>query len=819
MNDSATGPAAERESEQRLRDMNEALLVSSVRQHELTEQADRQRDEAEADRDRAERLAAALRESEKRYHTLFESIDQGFCIIEFLDGPHGPLSDYVHVEANPAFAANSGIPDIVGQKVREIVPGEAEGWVEIYRNVLLTGEPVRFQRELVATGRYLDLSAFRVEPAERRQVAVLFKDITGHKRAEKALRESEDRYRTLFDAMDEGYCIIEVLFDKSPEKDGQPVDYRFIEVNGSFERQTGMHDVIGKRMLEFVLAIEPHWLNNYAKVALTGAGIRFSGEYKGLHRYFDVYAFRAAGWPEHHVAVLFADVTARKQAEQAAARLAAIVTFSEDAIVSKDLDGILTSWNNGAERLFGYVAEEVIGKPVTLLTPHDHLDEEPWILESIRRGEAVEYHETVRRRKDGSLLDISLTVSPLRDAAGRVIGASAIARDITQRRRLERQTQQQAAELSDLHRRKDEFLAMLSHELRNPLAPIANAVQLLRLEKNEDSIQQQARLIIERQVGQLSHLVDDLLEVSRISTGRIHLQRERLDLRTIVERAVETTRPLIGQRGHALSLSLSPTPIWLDADASRLEQVVVNLLTNAAKYTEQGGNIWIGLGQESFEAVLRIRDTGLGIAPELLPRIFDLFSQGERTIDRAQGGLGVGLALVHQLVQLHGGRVEALSVLGQGSEFVVRLPAVSSAPPPSALSFAETARPRGNGCRVLVVDDNVDSATSLALLLRRSGHDVRMAHDGPTAVQAALDDQPDVMLLDIGLPGFSGYEVAKRLRMQPGFQSLLLVAMTGYGQESDRQQSREAGFDHHLVKPANFAQVQKIVAEVVERSG
>ena len=328
------------------------------------------------------------------------------------------------------------------------------------------------------------------------------------------------------------------------------------------------------------------------------------------------------------------------------------------------------------------------------------------------------------------------------------------------------------------------------------------------------------RSLIERQVGNLKHLIDDLLEVSRISTGRVQLRRERIVVSGVVERAVETAHPLIVQRRHELTLSVPQQPIWLQADAARLEQVVVNLLTNAAKYTDEGGHLWLSVEQEGDAAVLRLRDTGIGIAPELLPRIFDLFTQAERSLDRAQGGLGIGLCLVQRLVDLHGGSVAAYSVLGQGSEFVVRLPLMlaSMAPLPLPSPSIETAAPPGITRRVLVVDDNVDAAQSLAMLLQALGHDVRMAYDGPGAVEAALDFRPDMVLLDIGLPGLSGIEVARRIRQLAALKNIVLVAMTGYGQDTDRQRSLEAGFDHHLVKPADFDQVQKILASVPEKA-
>jgi CheY-like chemotaxis protein/nitrogen-specific signal transduction histidine kinase len=386
---------------------------------------------------------------------------------------------------------------------------------------------------------------------------------------------------------------------------------------------------------------------------------------------------------------------------------------------------------------------------------------------------------------------------------------------------LQRLTQEQAAALADLDRRKDEFLAMLSHELRNPLAPILNAALLLRLHSNRNRLQgienpvlQQSATVIERQVGQLTLIVDELLEVSRITTGRIQLHQERIAVGVVVENAVATVRSLIDQRKHYLTVSLPTQAIWLHADAARLEQVVVNLLTNAAKYTDLGGHIWVTVQQEGEEAVLHVRDTGVGIAPEVLPRIFDLFTQAERSLDRAQGGLGIGLALVRRLVEMHGGTVAASSALGQGSEFVVRLPAVPPPQPQSSAPLFEKAQPTGPSLRVLVVDDNVDTVTTLALLVRECGHDVRTAYDGLAVLEAALDYRPNVVLLDIGLPGLNGFEVAKRMRQQPALQTAVLVAMTGYGQESDRQRSQEAGFDHHLVKPGDFGKVLQILATV-----
>jgi signal transduction histidine kinase/ActR/RegA family two-component response regulator len=383
---------------------------------------------------------------------------------------------------------------------------------------------------------------------------------------------------------------------------------------------------------------------------------------------------------------------------------------------------------------------------------------------------------------------------------------------------LERKAQAQAATLAEVDRNKDEFLAMLSHELRSPLAAISNATELLRLEKNEGPLQLRARQIIERKVGHLTHLVQDMLDVSRITSGKVQLRLQPIDLGSVVEGALEISRPLLDQHQHELTVSLPSEPILVHADGARLEQVVVNLLTNAAKYSDDAGHISLTVQQEDGWAVLRVQDRGVGIAPELLPHIFDLFTQAERSLDRSEGGLGIGLYVVQRMVQLHGGSVEVSSVMEQGTEFVVRLPVESAPILPSSIPATETAQPTARVCRVLVVDDDEDTAEGLAMLLTQAGHDVRIAHDGPAAVEAALDYRPDVVLTDIGLPMLNGYEVAQRLRQHAELRGTMLVAITGYGQERDRARTGEAGFDYHLLKPADFREVQKILATVMERA-
>jgi signal transduction histidine kinase/DNA-binding response OmpR family regulator len=371
-------------------------------------------------------------------------------------------------------------------------------------------------------------------------------------------------------------------------------------------------------------------------------------------------------------------------------------------------------------------------------------------------------------------------------------------------------------EVQEADRRKNEFLAMLAHELRNPLAPIRSAVQILRLVGSTDPKVRWSQDVIDRQVQQMARLVDDLLDVSRITRGQITLQTEPLDLSAIVSRALEISQPLLDQRRHELTVSLPREGLRVEADPTRLAQVVANLLNNAAKFTPEGGRIGLSATREKDEVVLRVRDSGMGIPADMLASIFDLFTQVDLSLDRSQGGLGIGLTLVRRLVELHKGTVQAFSAgPNQGSEFVVRLPALAEvrSQDHSANGSARSPEP----CpprRIVVVDDNVDGAESLAIVLRLSGHEVRCAHNGPEALEVADGFRPEVMLLDIGLPGMDGYEVARQVQQRPGLEEVLLVALTGYGRDEDRQRAEEAGFDVHLVKPVHADDLPAVLARV-----
>jgi PAS domain S-box-containing protein len=641
--------------------------------------------------------------------------------------------------------------------------------------------------------------------------------------------------------------------------------------------------------------------------------------------------------------LIFRDVTAHRRAERervsqllTTSLLASIIESSDDAIIGKSLDGIIQSWNAAAERLFGYTAAQAVGRHISLVIPPDRLDEEDHIIASLKAGQRIEHFETERVRSDGHRITVSLTISPIKDDAGTVVGASKIVRDVsdrkraeaerekfvtlvesstdfigmcdlrgvpffvnraglemvglddmeaarsvpvqsfffpedqarimqeffplvlekghgeievrfrhfktgaaiwmaykvltlpdvagrpiafatvsqdvTERKRLEDNLIRLAADLSEADRRKNEFLAMLAHELRNPLAPISNTVQALHLGGGDADTLRSASQMLQRQVGQMSRLVDDLLDMSRITRGKIELRKGRVELAPIIQQAVEAVRALYRSLDHELTVTLPPRPVHLDADPARLAQVVGNLLSNAGKFTDKGGHVWLTVEEHGTQAVIRVRDNGIGIAAEHHPRLFEMFAQVDTSLERSRDGLGIGLTLVKTLVELHGGTVDVRSDgPGRGSEFTVRLPVLietaRDAPPTTVVAPVPAA-----SRRVLIVDDSEDGAESLAMLLEFGGHTTYQAHDGVAALEAANRLRPDAVLLDIGLPGLNGYEVCSRIRNEPWGKRILLVALTGWGQDEDRHRSREAGFDAHMVKPVDFDVLFKLLA-------
>ena len=495
-----------------------------------------------------------------------------------------------------------------------------------------------------------------------------------------------------------------------------------------------------------------------------------------------------------------------------------VIAQMDDAVIAVDNEQRVTYLNEAAARQYGVPASDALGRPLAAL--YDYR----WLA----AGDAAAAQEALARtgswrgrnlhiKRSGEAIHVESAVTVTRDQHGQRSGLLAVIRDVSERVRAE-------AALADADRRKDEFLATLAHELRNPLAPIRNALEMMHLDGGPLT-QADARGIIERQLRQLVHLVDDLLDVSRISQGKVELRRQRVDVVDAVRAAVETSRPLIAAGRHELTVQLPPAgELVVEADLTRLTQVIANLMNNAAKYTPERGRITVAAERSgAAEALVQVHDSGVGIPAEMLPRVFDLFAQVDRSLDRAQGGLGIGLALVRKLVEMHGGRVQAHSEgLNCGSTFSIRLPLLApSTRLPEQSSPAGAALHAGgdNGIGVLVVDDNVDSAQSMAQLLAILGYRTWTAHDGQEALQVAGDRRPQAVILDLGLPKLSGLDVACRIRAQAGWgETVLLVALSGWGQEEDRERTHEAGFDHHFVKPVDIDELVAVLAQVRQTS-
>jgi len=479
-----------------------------------------------------------------------------------------------------------------------------------------------------------------------------------------------------------------------------------------------------------------------------------------------------------------------------------------DALITTDTQARVASLNSSAERLTAWRSDEAAGMPLEsllrILDGHTGHEIESPAAQALRANALVgRARHRVRVARSGAQLVIEVSAAPIRDACDMVCGAVMLLRDVSEQCRTEEA-------LSAADRRKDEFLATLAHELRNPLAPIRQATVICRAPAASEAQKRWSLEVIERQVRNISLLLDDLLDISRVTRGVLSLRVQSIELAALIDAALETTRPLIDAKRHHLSVQIPPQPVRFDADPLRMAQILANLLANAAKYTEPEGHIRLTASVVADEIVMRVSDTGIGIAPETLPRVFEMFAQVHRRGAAEGGGLGIGLALTKGLVELHGGRIEAHSAgPGHGSEFTVWLSkraAVVPPPPRSASAVTPVAQRR-----VLIADDNRDSAETLAALLRMDGHEVEVVHDGPKALSAFADFRPDVVLLDIGMPGLNGYDVALRIRQVPTARLVKLIAITGWGLESDRVQAFASGFDHHLTKPVEWQRVAELV--------
>jgi PAS domain S-box-containing protein len=510
-----------------------------------------------------------------------------------------------------------------------------------------------------------------------------------------------------------------------------------------------------------------------------------------------------------------------KELRESEERYRSLFASAPMAVFVCDREAVIQQYNDHAAELWGrhpvcgsekHCGSLSLWLPDGTRLPHDQSP----MVQVLETGRPARNVEVSIERPDGKRLPVLANFAALRDARGEIAGAITSFVDITERRLLEDALLARASELARADRSKDEFLAMLAHELRNPLAPLRNATEVLASPDASDEAREEANRVLFRQTANMTHMIDDLLDVSRITEGKIELRKAVVPLERIVAAAAELARPGIEARGQVLTIRLPAEPVFLDADETRLDQVFGNLLTNACKYSDPGAHISL-IAERAAVAeneppivVICVRDNGMGITPELMPHIFDLFVQATRSLDRAHGGLGIGLTLVQRLVKLHGGSVEARSDgVGQGSTFIVRLPILAGSPAAAALPPPAPRVPRERPRRMLIVDDNEDSAQSMAMVQRLRGHETRTAFTGPAALAAAIDFLPEVVLLDIGLPEMDGYEVARRLRAMPAMAGAFVVAMSGYGRDEDIALARQAGMDEYLVKPVDLDQLRE----------
>jgi PAS domain S-box-containing protein len=816
-------------------------------------------EDAVQSRQAAQALNVELRASEKRYRTLFESIDEGFCIIEKVVGEAGDPLDFRYLEANPAFAEQTGVGDVVGRTIRQAFPGESEEWFATYDNIVNTGEPIRFERGLVTQGRVLELYAFRVDDDTHRRVAVLFKDITERKQAELKLHDSEQRFTRFMHHLP-GLAWI---------KDAKG---RYVYANDAAARvfRTRLNDLYGRTDHEvFPLKTAAQFIQNDRQALDNGSSVQTVEALEhedGVIHHSIVNKFAIPGLAGEAVMVggVAIDITELKQAEEALRASQERLQLSQQVARVGTFDWNISTgvnlWTPELERIYGLQPGEFARTQSAwelLIYPDDRPEALRRINLAVETGEPGEAEWRVVW-PDGQVRWLAARFQAFKDSSGTPVRLTGVNLDITERKQYEEA-------LSESDRHKNEFLAMLAHELRNPLAPILVSIEILRRMQRPgetdgshhqyQQLQQHQQLqqptdrpdapddasrrvghaldVLRRQVGQMVRLVDDLLDAGRISRGKIELRRERVELSSIIHHVLEAVRPISEGRDLELSINLPTVPVYVNADPTRLAQIVGNLLNNACKFTDRGGHIWLRVEREeqsaddrlegesglaSPQVAIRVRDTGIGIAPDQLEHVFEMFTQIDTSLERSSTGLGIGLTLVRTLTEMHGGTVGVSSAgLGRGSEFVVRLPIEVEATIPTPVA-ATTDPVSMEPLRILIVDDNRDSADMLAMLLTFTGHATFTAHDGAAAVEDAASLDPDVILLDIGLPGLNGYEAARRIRQQQrDGRRPVLVALTGWGQDEDRRRSEEAGFDAHLVKPVDEVVLGKLLGRLTAR--
>jgi PAS domain S-box-containing protein len=738
-------------------------------------------------------------------------------VTESMEAPVTRCSrDLTYLWVNKRYADWIGRPpnEIIGRPIADIIGRQAFTHLRIHFDKVLAGQVVRYEEQVHFQGigpRWINAvytPTFGTAGVPDGWVAVVL-DITERKRMEEALRHSEERFARFMQSLP-GLAWIKDL------------QGRYVYANDAATKVfCCARDRLYGRSDEEVFPQETaaQFKAHDCKALASETGIQVIEtltQQDGIVHHSLVSKFPILGHDRTPALVggMAIDITDRLRAEE-------VLAESEQRFrqLAENINEVFWMANPQTtevlyvspayERVWGRSCQSLYEQPRSFLDaihPDDREDVLYTVLEKQSRGEATDKEYRVVR-PDGSVRWVRDRAFPVRDGAGQVYRMVGIADDFTEKKQAEEA-------LKEANRRKDEFLAILAHELRNPLAPIRNAAQVLRMRDLTDPQLRSARDIIDRQVHQMVRLIDDLLDISRITRGKLQLRKERIALAAAIQSAVEAARPALDSQAHELTVTLPSDPLFLDADPTRLAQVISNLLNNASKFTDKGGHIWVTAERQGSEVVVSVRDTGIGIAAEHLPRLFEMFSQVTPALERSQGGLGIGLALVRGLVELHGGSIEARSAgPGKGSEFTVRLPVVET--PVQARQESSTDGEKSGASpkyRILVADDLRDSVDSLAMMLRLAGHDIQKAYDGLEAVQTAAAFRPEVVVLDIGMPKMNGYEAARHIRQQPWGKEMLLIALTGWGQEEDKRPAFEAGFDHHLTKPVEAAALETLLA-------
>ncbi|MGE5362339.1 MAG: PAS domain-containing protein [Bacteroidales bacterium] len=779
-----------------------------------------------------------------KYRALFDHMVSGFALCRVIFDGERPV-DYVYEQANPAFESHTGLKpqDVLGRRVTEVLPGivdDPTDWIAIFGDVAKTGTPARFEQYAVPLERWYDVSAYRPEPG---YFALLFTDVTPRKRSELELSQALEELRTAHAEATRLASVAEAALVQARGSErvyraiGESINYgvwvctpdgRNVYASESFLKLVGMTQ---EQCSDFGWGDVLHPDDAERTIAAWKQCVATCGTWDIEHRYRGV----DGGW--HHIlargvpvkdergevvcwAGINLDITHLKQAEAALSqarnqaeaernRLEAVMEALPVGVAILDAQGGHLSANHAFAEIWGksgagtrsvedYAAFKAWwadnGQPVA---PAEWAS-----ARAVREGETVVGQLIEIERADGARRFVHNSAAPIADAAGTTTGCAVAIMDITTRRQAEEA-------LREADRRKNEFLAMLSHELRNPLAPIRSALYVLEHGMPGGAEARSAQAVIGRQVAHLAHIVDDLLDVTRISRNKIELRRERLDLHEVIAGAVEDYRILLADKGVRFEVDLASAPLWVNVDRTRIAQVVGNLLQNALKFTPSGGRVRLSAGIAAGAAEVRVADTGMGIATEILPHLFQPFMQVDTSVDRRAGGLGLGLALVKGLTQLHGGEVSVGSEgVGKGAEFVVRLPL--EAGDAGALHVRPSTKGR-TPHRVLVIEDNEDAAAMLQAALQFGGHTVAVAHSGPEGLERARAFRPEVVLCDIGLPGVDGYAVARALRADPALSQARLIALTGYALPRDLELASEAGFDHHLSKPPDFDALDELV--------